>query len=84
MARRRSSRKSPGSKVTTYPTATTRAGCNRQVYEGRAKKTRGGLTASDLKVNKTGKIVSRRASSAAKKNYVKNGLSVWKYRGTGD
>ena len=38
-------------------------------------KTRGGLTRSDLKVSKsTGKIVSKRASSASKKNFERNGL----------
>lgn len=64
----------------TYATATTRAGKNRQVYESRALRTcPGGLVKADLKVSaSTGKIVSRRASSAAKRNFVKNGLAAYK------
>lgn len=60
---------------TTYPTAETLAGQRRQVYEGRAKKTRGGLTKKDLKLSKsTGRVVSKRASKASKKSYKRNGL----------
>lgn len=57
-------------------TATTDAGRKRQVWEGRATVTRPyGLRKADLKVSKsTGKIVSRRASEAAAKNYKRNGL----------
>ena len=45
------------------------------MWEGRAQKTRGGLTRDDLKVSKsTGKIVSKRASRASKKNFERNGL----------
>jgi hypothetical protein len=65
--------------MTLYPTATTRAGANRQVFEGRAERTRGGLKKKDLKVSKSGKIVSRRASRASKRKYAKNGLA--RYRG---
>lgn len=61
---------------TTYPTATTRAGQNRQVYEGRAKKTKSGLTKKDLKKSKTGKIVSRKKSMKAKKHAAP--LSAWR------
>ena len=50
---------------TRYPTATTLAGRYRQVYEGRAEQTRSGLTKKDLKVSKSGKIVSKRSSRAA-------------------
>ena len=51
----------------TLPTATTIAGQRRQVWEGKASRTKGGLTKKDLKENKkTGKIVSVRASAAAK------------------
>ena len=38
-----------------------------QVWRGVKKKTRGGLTKSDLTRNRYGKIVSKKASSAAKK-----------------
>ena len=38
-----------------------------QVWRGVKKKTRGGLTKSDLTRNKYGKIVSKKASSTAKK-----------------
>jgi hypothetical protein len=62
-----------------YPTATSTAGKRRQVYEGRAQMTTGGLTRKDLVPNRDGKIVSRRASEACKKAYKENGLA--KYRG---
>ncbi len=77
MGRRGSKRGSRSSKtVPTYPSADlTTAGARRAVWEGRAMRTRGGLTRSDLKVSKsTGKIVSRRASRASKKNFERNGL----------
>ena len=65
-------RKSSTKKIR-YATATTRAGRNRQVWEGRADKTCvGGLTRSQLKINKQGKIVSKAASEAAKKRLRKN------------
>ena len=38
-----------------------------QVWRGVKKKTRGGLSKADLTKNKYGKIVSKKASSAAKK-----------------
>ena len=65
--------------TTTYPTATTIAEQRRQVYEGRAQKTRSGLTRKDLMRSKSGKIVSRRASAAAKRNYRTNGLGLYQY-----
>jgi len=42
-------------------------GSRAQVFHGNAEKTTGGLTKSDLKKNDNGKIVSKKASSAAKK-----------------
>lgn len=39
--------------------------------------TRGGLTKSDLRENKQGSIVSKKASSAGRKRYVDNGLSKY-------
>ena len=54
--------------ATKYPTATTTAGKRRQVYEGRAEMTTGGLTKADLKENKEGKVVSKKASASAKRN----------------
>lgn len=77
MGRRGSKRASRSSKtVPTYPSADlTTAGARRAVWEGRAMKTRGGLTRSDLKVSRsTGKIVSRKASRASKKSFERNGL----------
>merc|ERR1712064_226609 len=47
------------------------------VFRGTKNKTSGGLKKSDLKKNKAGKIVSKKASDAAKKNYNKNGLAKW-------
>ena len=43
-------------------------GSRAQVMHGNAHKTSGGLTQSQLKYNKQGKIVSRKASVLAKKN----------------
>ena len=42
-------------------------GSRAQVFHGNAHKTTGGLIKSDLKQNDNGKIVSKKASSAAKK-----------------
>ena len=70
-----SKRKSP----TLYPTATTLAGQRRQVWEGRALKTKGGLTKDDLMVSKSGKIVSKAKSKKSKRMYEKNGLALLQY-----
>ena len=43
-------------------------GSRAQVMHGTAKKTSGGLTKTQLKYNKQGKIVSKKASTLAKKN----------------
>ena len=43
-------------------------GSRAQVMHGTAKHTSGGLTKSQLKYNKQGKIVSKKASALAKKN----------------
>ena len=43
-------------------------GSRAQVMHRNAKKTSGGLTKSQLKYNKQGKIVSKKASALAKKN----------------
>ena len=52
-----------------------RIGSRAQVMHGNAKMTGGGLTKKQLKYNKRGKIVSRKASRAAKKsnNLIKAG-----------
>ena len=42
-------------------------GSRAQVWHGTAKKTPGGLTKSQLKKNKNGRIVSKKASSRAKR-----------------
>ena len=44
-----------------------RVGTRAQVWHGTAHHTSGGLTRSDLKQNKHGRIVSRKASAAGKK-----------------
>ena len=43
-------------------------GSRAQVWHGTAYKTSGGLRKSDLKMNKHGRIVSKKMSSSAKKN----------------
>ena len=81
MGRKRSGRGSRRqSKPTKYPTATTTAGQRRQVWEGRAEQTHGGLTRKDLMKNKNGKIVSRRASRASQRTFARNGLAAYSYR----
>ena len=42
-------------------------GSRRQVFNGTAKRTSGGLTRKDLMKNKHGEIVSKKASKSAKK-----------------
>merc|ERR1712192_194242 len=45
------------------------------VFRGTKAKTSGGLKKSDLTKNRNGKVVSKKASEAGKKNYKKNGLA---------
>jgi hypothetical protein len=45
-----------------------RIGSRRQVMNGTAHHTPGGLTKKDLKLNKWGRIVSRKKSASAKKD----------------
>ena len=52
-----------------------RYGTRNDVFEGLAEKTRGGLTRDDLMLSKTGKIVSKKKSLAAKASYEKYGFS---------
>merc|ERR1712215_100292 len=47
------------------------------VFRGTKAKTSGGLKKSDLVRNKAGRIVSRKASENAKKNFKKRGLDKW-------
>merc|ERR1719473_2310702 len=52
-------------------------GAKARVFAGTKAKTVGGLTKSDLKKNKSGKVVSRAASDRARKNWAKSGLKAW-------
>ena len=45
------------------------------VWEGLASMTRGGLTKDDLVMSKTGKLVSKKKSEIAKKNYAEFGFA---------
>ncbi len=56
-------------------TAETSSGIKRAVYEGRLAHTPGKLSPSSLKQSKSGKIVSKKASISAKKNFNKQGDS---------
>merc|ERR1719158_2009377 len=47
------------------------------VFRGTKARTVGGLKKSDLVRNKNGKVVSRKASENAKKNFKKKGLDKW-------
>merc|ERR1712014_350783 len=48
-----------------------------QVLTGKKEKTLSGLTKASLMRNKYGKIVSKKASAAAKKRYEKSGAKLW-------
>lgn len=76
MGKRRSRASRSSRRTPTFPSKDlTTAGARRAVWEGRAQKTRGGLTRDDLKVSKsTGKIVSKRASRASRRSFERNGL----------
>ena len=52
-----------------------RYGTRNDVFEGLAEKTRGGLAKDDLMLSKTGKIVSKKKSMAAKASYDRFGFS---------
>lgn len=53
-------------------------GSRRQVMNGSAAKTSGGLAKEDLKKNSAGKIVSKKSSQASSKRYAKNDkLKSW-------
>jgi len=55
---------------------TSRAWMLRAVWEGRFKKTPGGLTVGDLKQNKKGRIVPKRRSEQARQNAEKSGFAA--------
>ena len=76
MGKRKSRASRTSRRTPTFPSDDlTTAGARRAVWEGRARKTRGGLTREDLTVSKsTGKIVSKRASRASKLKFERNGL----------
>merc|ERR1711920_379433 len=52
-------------------------GAKARVFSGKKSKTQSGLTKDKLIKNKRGKVVSKKQSAAAKKNWVKNGLKAW-------
>merc|ERR1712003_384074 len=47
------------------------------VFSGRKEKTSSGLKKSDLVKNKTGKVVSKKASARGKRLYANSGLEKW-------
>merc|ERR1711979_185725 len=47
------------------------------VFNGKKAKTQGGMTKATLSKNKRGKIVSRAASTRAKKNFANSALKRW-------
>merc|ERR1712113_640140 len=47
------------------------------VFSGRKEKTASGLKKSDLVQNKTGKVVSKKASARGKRLYANSGLKKW-------
>merc|ERR1719444_451125 len=47
------------------------------VFRGTKAKTTSGLTKADIAKNKNGRLVSRKASAAAKKRYAQSGAKTW-------
>lgn len=45
----------------------------RLVWKGELKQTSTGMTKKDLALNKAGKVVSKKAQAAARKNWLKSG-----------
>jgi len=72
--------KGAGSRASRKSSKTQRVGSRAQVMHGTAKMTSGGLKKGDLKKNKQGRIVSVKASAAARKtkNLSKAGFSTKK------
>mmetsp|Transcript_1862 Transcript_1862/g.4682 ORF Transcript_1862/g.4682 Transcript_1862/m.4682 type:complete len:103 (+) Transcript_1862:2-310(+) len=52
-------------------------GAKARVFRGAKEKTVGGMKKDDLTKNKNGKVVSKKASARAKKNYANSGLKAW-------
>merc|ERR1712151_1063690 len=52
-------------------------GAKARVLSGKKSKTASGLTRDNLMKNKRGKVVSKKASAASKKNFAKGGLKAW-------
>merc|ERR1712083_89781 len=48
-----------------------------QVWKGTRERTAGGLTKKDLRKSKSGKIVSKKQSLAARKRFRKGGIGKW-------
>ena len=48
-----------------------------QVWKGTRQRTAGGLTKKDLRRSKSGKIVSKKQSIAARRRFRKGGISGW-------
>lgn len=51
-----------------------RYGTRDEVFAGSAEKTRGGLMKDDLMISRTGRIVSKKKSEQARKNYEQYGF----------
>merc|ERR1712039_714347 len=52
-------------------------GARARVFSGSKQKTGSGMTKDKLIRNKNGKVVSKKASAAARKKWEKNGLKAW-------
>merc|ERR1719284_1319596 len=52
-------------------------GARARVLSGSKQKTGSGMTKDKLMRNKAGKVVSKKASAAARKKWEKNGLKAW-------
>merc|ERR1711920_861109 len=52
-------------------------GAKARVFSGKKAKTQSGLTKDKLMRNKNGKVVSKKTSAHAKKNWASNGAKAW-------
>ena len=52
-------------------------GSRRQVWNGSRQKTVSGCDKSTFKLNKSGKVVSKKANKSAAKNFKNSALSKW-------
>merc|ERR1711970_613689 len=76
---KKAAKKAPKKKATRKRKAkkVSKVGKKWQVWKGTRERTAGGLTKKDLRKSKSGKIVSKKQSLAARKRFRKGGIGKW-------